>query len=448
MKIKPTTLNAYKLLHEGSLALAEVESHGMRIDTERLDRTINKASERIEKLERKLKEDDIFKDWKKEFGLKTSLGSRVQLGKVLFENLGYETKRRTKTGRAKTDEKALEELDLPFVKDYLRMEKLKKLRGTYLHGVKREVVDGILRPSFNVHLARTHRGQSDTPNFQNIPIRDPMIGKAIRSCFIPRDGHVLVEIDYGALEFRVCACFWKDSAMVEYASDSNKDIHRDIAMECYKLALGEVTKDSRFYAKNQFVFPELYGSYYVNCAKNLWSAIESGDLKTKQGTGLYEHLKSRGIKGPHAFENHIQWVEKELLKMFPDWAERRTEWWNKYRKRGWFRLMTGFVMAGVFTRNELMNFPIQGPAFHCLLWSLIRLVKWMKKEKMRSCIIGQIHDSIVADIHRDELDDYLVKAKQVMTRDVREAWPWIITPLEVDCEIAKTNWFEKREFAI
>jgi len=137
-----------------------------------------------------------------------------------------------------------------------------------------------------------------------------------------------------------------------------------------------------------------------------------------------------------------------LLKMFPDWAERRTEWWNKYRKRGWFRLMTGFVMAGVFTRNELMNFPIQGPAFHCLLWSLIRLVKWMKKEKMRSCIIGQIHDSIVADIHRDELDDYLVKAKQVMTRDVREAWPWIITPLEVDCEIAKTNWFEKREFAI
>jgi hypothetical protein len=105
---------------------------------------------------------------------------------------------------------------------------------------------------------------------------------------------VLVEVDYSALEFRIAASFWKDPAMVAYASDSSLDIHRDMAGECYML--DEVPKSSRFYAKNQFVFPILYGSYYISCAKNLWSVIETGNLETSDGIGLYDHLKSQGIR--------------------------------------------------------------------------------------------------------------------------------------------------------
>ena len=111
-------------------------------------------------------------------------------------------------------------------------------------------------------------------------------------------------------------------------------------------------------------------------------------------------------------------------------------------------MMTGFVCSGVFSRNQLYNLPVQGPAFHCLLWSLTQIVNRMKRDKMRSVVVGQIHDSIVADVHRDELDDYLQLVKQTMTVDVRKHWSWIVTPLIVEAEVAETNWYEKKAVEI
>jgi DNA polymerase-1 len=444
-------------MHQGSLALAEVEAAGMRIDVDRLDRTIEEIKNRIEKLTEELKQDEVYKVWKDRYGKKTNLSSRQQLGKVLFDELAYQPTALTKTGRPKTDEAALEAVDHQFVRDYLTIEKLKKLHTTYLLGIRREVVGEYLRAMFNLHTTKTFRSSSDRPNFQNFPIRDPEIGRLIRSCFITRDDHVLVEVDYSALEFRVCACHWKDPAMVAYASDSSLDIHRDIAAECYML--DDVPKSARFYAKNQFVFPILYGSYYISCAKNLWSVIETGNLETSDGVGLYDHLKSQGIRKlglcdsrvpPRrgTFEYHIKQVENDFNDKFPKWSTKKDVWWSDYLRKGSFRTMTGFECKGVFSRNDLYNWPIQGPAFHLLLWSLIQMVKWIRKKKMKSRIVGQIHDSLVADIHVDELDDYLAKVKQVMTEDVREAWDWVIVPLEIEAEIAETNWFEKKEVIV
>jgi DNA polymerase I-like protein with 3'-5' exonuclease and polymerase domains len=90
-----------------------------------------------------------------------------------------------------------------------------------------------------------------------------------------------------------------------------------------------------------------------------------------------------------------------------------------------------------------MNTPIQGPSFHCLLWSFTRLNAWLKKTKMRSRVSGQIHDSIFLNVHRSELQDVLTKAEQIMTKDVRDAWKWIIVPLEVEVEVGESNWYEK-----
>jgi DNA polymerase-1 len=336
--------------------------------------------------------------------------------------------------------KTLESLDVPFVKDYLSIEKLKKLQSTYLKGIKREVVDGFLHPFFDLHLARSHRPSSSRPNFQNIPIRDPLIGKLIRSCFIPRKDHVLVEIDYSALEFKIAACFWRDDSMVAYASDPNLDIHRDMASECYRLDVDNVLSTARFFAKNQFVFPILYGSYYGNCAKNLWK--ESKGLSCQDGMPLQEHLSDMGMARYQDFEEHIQNVEREFNVRFPTWSSRKEQWRRDYVRDGYFDLMTGFRCSGVYSINQLMNTPIQGPAFHCLLWCLIELVKWMIKKKMKSKVIGQIHDSIIADVHRSELDDFIQKARELMTRDIRRVWDWIIVPLDVDVETSETNWFE------
>jgi len=463
--IKPATIEAYRLMHDGALALAEVESVGMRMDVDRLDRTIDKVGERIVVLTERLKQDDVWETWKKKHKGKANLGSRIQLGDVIYKELGYKPEKYTEGSKdekkenrkPKVDEKELTKIDLPFVKTYLEIERLKKLQSTYLIGIKREVCNGLVHPSFNLHLVRTFRSSCDSPNFQNIPIRDKQIGKLIRRCFVPRPNHVLVEVDYSALEFKVAACFWKDAAMIEYASDSTLDIHRDMAAECYMLETDDVLKDVRFFAKNQFVFPTLYGSYYVNTSRNLWNAVESGDLKTVDGRSLYEHLKSNGItklgrcdsrqepvKG--TFEHHVRKVEKRFGNRFPDWTKRKGQWQARYNKRGWFKMMTGFVCSGVMSRNNLMNYPIQGPAFHLLLRSLIHAVKELKGWKSK--VIGQIHDSMIADVHEDELEDFLVLVKEIMTERVRKEWKWVVAPLSIEAEVSDTNWFEKKEIEL
>ena len=439
----PVDREAYQLMHDGAIALAQVEATGVQIDVPYLERTIAKVGRRIDSETEKLKQTDEWKVWEKKYGREANLGSRPQLGQVLFKELGHTSRNKTKTGRFSTTADDLEKLDILFVRRLIEVEKLKKLQSTYLQGILRETVDGILHAFYNLHLARTYRSSSDSPNFQNLPIRDGKIAKLLRRAFIPRKGRVLVEVDYGGHEFKIAACFWKDPAMVDYASDPKKDIHRDMAMECYKLPVEQVTKKSRFHAKNSCVFPQLYGDYYVNCAKNLWNAIDEVKLKTADGMGMKEHLSLYGVGDARAFELHIKHVEEQFNRWFPVFAKEKYEWWDRYCCNGYFRTMTGFVVQGVYTRNQVFNFPVQGPAFHCLLWSLIRVVRWLRKHKMKSRVIGQIHDSLLLDVVKGELDDVLAAVKRITLEDLRKAWKWIIVPLGIDIEGSDVNWFEK-----
>ena len=108
-------------------------------------------------------------------------------------------------------------------------------------------------------------------------------------------------------------------------------------------------------------------------------------------------------------------------------------------------MKTGFVVQGVMRKNEIINYPIQGSAFHCLLWSLIRLRRQLRKHKMRSMVVGEIYDSMLLDVYKPELDVVMAMAKEIMVDKLREAWKWIITPLSVEAEVSETNWHEKEE---
>jgi len=458
--VSPNLESAYKLMHEGSLALADVERAGMRVDTDVLKRTKAEVTQRIRKLEIELQEDEVWKLWRRRYGASASLGSRVQLGTVLFDDMGHEPQSRTKTARAKVDEVALNGIDIPFIRTYLCYEKLKKLLATYLKGVEREVVDGFIHPVFNLHLVRTYRSSSDSPNFQNQPVRDKEIGELIRSCFVPRDGHAIVEIDYGSLEVRIAACYHHDPTMLAYIRDPSKDMHRDMAAECYKLEAGQVTKEARFAAKNQFVFPEFYGSYFAQCAPQLWASAMLPDVRTVDGESMKSHLASEGLKKlgtmpkkgspPRGtFLHHIMKVENRFWgKRFHVYDQWRKDWWESYQETGKISLLTGFEIVGPMKRNDCINYPVQGAAFHCLLWSLIQMNKELQQRKMKTVIVGQVHDSLVADVHLDELDIYMELAREIMTERIVEHWPWIIVPLEVEAEIGYENWWQKKPIEI
>jgi hypothetical protein len=149
------------------------------------------------------------------------------------------------------------------------------------------------------------------------------------------------------------------------------------------------------------------------------------------------------------FEYHIKKVEqhfwKERFKVYDAWKK---SWFEQYQQEGGFLTLTGFWLDGVMNKKDVINYPIQGSAFHCLLWSLIQLTK--KLQKWKSKIVGQIHDSVIADVHIDELDAYLKLAKSVMTDRLREAFPWIIVPIEIEAEACGLNetWFDKKEIKL
>ena len=460
--MRPITDKGLKLLHEGCIALAQVEQNGIKIDVDYLQRAIANTKQRINKITVKMKNDPIFKTWRKHFGSRTNMGSRDQLGKVLFTVMEYPCPILTKTGKPKVDETALDNVDLPFVKLFVKIEKLKKANSTYLGNILRETTDGFMHPFFNLHLVQTMRSSSDHPNFQNVPLRDPKYAKVIRRAFIARHNHQIVEVDYSGIEISGAVCYHKDSNMMTYINDPKKDLHRDMAARCFKLPKKQVTKEIRYCGKNMFVFPQSYGDYYIHCAENLWEAISRMDLCTKDGTDLYSHLESEGIlelgdcdsnQDPRkrTFEKHLQKVEDDFWnKHFPDYGQWRKDWYYAYLKKGYFDTLTGFRIEGLYARNQIINYPVQCIAFHWLMWSLIRIQKILKKYKMKSLIVGQIHDSIVGDVYKKELQNYLEIVQQVMTLDIRKHWEWINVPLSIEAEVAPVggSWFEKKKVDI
>jgi DNA polymerase-1 len=488
----PISHDAVKLVHEGMLTLCQMEKVGVNIDvpyleraikkTQRkinidvpyLERAIKKTQRKIRHLEQELKDDDIYqKVWKKRFGVKTKLSSHDQLEKIIFEEMDYKrTGKLTDTGKHKADKAAFElvRLENKYVKKWFYTEELKKAVGTYLKGILRETIDGKMYPIGNLHTAITYRSSYDRINLQNLPIRVQEIAKIIRRCIVAPKGYRILEIDYGGIEVCGGACYHKDPKMIEYIENTKTDMHRDMAKQCYMLKGNKeywASKDPgmgkmvRYCAKNRFVFPEFYGSYYVQCAETLWEAIELFDLKNEDGVSLRKHLKQKGIKSRGAcnpkerpqrgtLEAHIKEVEHDFwnnrFKVYDGWKE---DWWQLYLKRGWFKFLTGFVSQGLYNWKQVCNSPIQGDAFHMLLWCMIELQKWMNEEKLKSKIVFEIHDSMVFYAYESEIDLIVEKAEEIMTKKIREHWKWIIVPLTIECELAPKggNWYEKEKVA-
>ena len=224
-----TVGDAYQLFHDGAIALAKVEANGMRIDVSRLDREIARNERKIQGLLAELKADPVFATWRRTWGSATNIGSRPQLGRVLFDVMKVPCKAwSAKSKRPKVDEAALSQIDLPFVKKWQEAETVRILNTTFFGGIKQEISGEYIHPVFDLHTVTSYRGSSSSPNAQNFK-KD----KRLRRCFIPEDGDHFVELDFGGHEFRIAAAVHADPEMIRYASDPNMDVHRDYAAKIF-----------------------------------------------------------------------------------------------------------------------------------------------------------------------------------------------------------------------
>lgn len=478
------TPEAYQLLHEGAIALAQVEAAGLKIDTEYLQRAIKKCTYRIKDLEDRLVKDDLFKTWKKRFAQKTNLGSLDQLAHILFKVMGlpcyhFTPKSTPKNPIPSAKQEALELVDIPFVQDYMKWRKLSDTKGKYLEGILRETVDGWYHPEFNLHLTSTFRSSSGSDketdqssstrsvNFQNFPVRDPERSKTIRRTIISPDGYCTVEIDFSTIEVRVGCCRHFDPVLIDYVKNSPpKDMHRDTAQEMFFLKENQVDKKTtRDWAKNRFVFPAFYGSVYFQMAPNLWKAIVGKNPEIPGvGKKLLDHLKDHGITElgdctpggdpqPGSFARHIKKVEDSLwnkrLTVYRDWKRKI---WEQFLRDGAIQTLTGFVIQGwsgkkgMLSRNDSSNHDIQGSSFHCLLKCITLIQKWLKKYKSKAHIVGQIHDSQISYVPEKEVGNFIEGCHDIMTRKLPKLWPWIIVPLEVEPDVSPPglSWYHKK----
>ncbi len=447
MRIKATTADAYRLFHDGALALARAERQGIRVDLEYCGRMSRGLARRIGYYRRKLEATKFYRHWRAMYGEKTNIDSNHQLARLLYHGMKITPPKLTSSGEGATDEEALNQIDLPELQLVLKIRKLSKLKSTYLEAFVREQHDGYLHPSFNLHDVRTYRSSSSGPNFQNIPKRDEESMRICRRALLPRPGYMLMEVDFSALEVNISACYHQDPVMLGYLRDKKSDMHLDMAKQIFMFEQLDKSIPAHYRlrqaAKNGFVFPQFYGDYYANNAKTLCEWVKLPQSKWKAGMGIElpdgshiaDHLISKGVRSFDNFTEHVKGVEDDFwnnrFKVYNEW---RKSWVEQYRRRGYLRMLTGFVCSGVMGRNEIINYPIQGTAFHCLLLTFTLLDRVMVEEGWASRLVGQIHDSIVMDVHPDEVDHIRKVTNHIVKKRLPAKWDWIIVPLEVEVE--------------
>jgi DNA polymerase I len=362
--------------------LVDMEFEGIRIDEEFL----NDYSKELEK-DAKKAEEGVYK----QAGVRFNLASPKQLGEVLFDKLKLDpSAKKTKTGQYQTGEDVLLKLAVKghqIVDDILTFRELTKLKSTYVDALPLMInkKTGRVHTSYAQAVAVTGRLSSNNPNLQNIPVRTDR-GKEIRKAFIPRDSkHILLSADYSQIELRIVAAISGDANMCKAFQDGT-DIHTATAARVYNIEEKDVTKEMRYKAKS-VNFGIIYGQGAFGLADNLGisrtEAKEIIDNYKKQFPGIQKYMDDT-----INFARENGYVETLMG-----------------RKR-WLRDINSanFTVRGFAERNAI-NSPIQGTAADMIKLAMQKVQAAMKKEKMESKMLLQVHDELVFDALKSEVKE-------------------------------------------
>ena len=407
------TLTLYKKVELPLVeVLTDMECEGINLDTDFLSELSKGLSSDIQKLEKA-----IFEAAGETF----NLASPKQLGPILFEKLKLVDKpKKTKTGQYSTAEDVLSYLakDHPIVSDILDWRSLQKLQNTYVDALPKEInpKTGRVHTIYNQAVAATGRLSSNNPNLQNIPIRTER-GQQVRKAFIPRDeNHVLMAADYSQIELRIIAALSKDEGMVS-AFQNNEDIHAATAAKVFGVPLEEVTREQRSNAKT-VNFGIIYGvsAFGLSQQTNLNRAESKELIETYYAT--YPKLRAY-IQDQIDFARDHGYVATVLGR-------------RRYLKD---INSQNAIVRGAAERNAV-NAPIQGSAADIIKLAMIAIQKRLRQEKWNSKMLLQVHDELVFDVPKSEVDTLKTMVKTEMENAFQ-----LEVPLVVDIGMG-SHWLE------
>lgn len=412
-KIKEESMEEllYKIEMPLALALSEMESIGFKVDGAMLDDLAVKFKSELEK-----SQVEIYNLADEEF----NINSPKQLGKILFEKLDLPVIKKTKTGYS-TNADVLDKLrDKHEIIDKITyFRQLSKIYSTYVEGLRKVIdVDKCIHSTFTQTVTTTGRLSSTEPNLQNIPIKYEM-GREIRKVFIAREeDDVILSADYSQIELRVLAHMSGDKSMIK-AFNEHSDIHRKTAAEVFNVNTSEVTSIMRSRAK-AVNFGIIYGISDFSLSQDLKitrkEAKEYMDIYFER----YPNIK-KFIDGVLEEATDLGYVKTML---------------NRRRFIPEIKASNKIVKA--LGERLAMNAPIQGTAADIIKLAMVNVSDELKKRKLKSRLILQVHDELILNVVKEELEEVkeLVKNKMETVLDLE-------VPLDVDINIGKT-WYEAK----
>ncbi len=390
--------------------LYDMEQAGIRVNAEELRRYGEALVGRIGELEQQIHE---------AAGERFNINSPKQLGVILFEKLGMQGGKKTKTGYS-TSAEVLDKLapEHPIVRDILEYRQLTKLKSTYADGLAGCIAeDGRIHSNFNQTITATGRISSTEPNLQNIPVRMEL-GRLIRKVFIPREGCVFVDADYSQIELRVLAHMSGDETLIE-AYRQAEDIHRITASQVFHVPFEEVTPLQRRNAK-AVNFGIVYGISSFGLSQDL-------DISRKEaGEYIRRYFETYpGIKG--------------FLDGLVEEAKERGFVTTMYgRRRPIPELKSSNFAQRSFGERVAMNSPIQGTAADIIKIAMIRVHDRLKKEGLKSRLILQVHGELLIEAFEEEAE----QVEKILQEEMQQAADLSVA-LEIDMHRGK-NWYEAK----
>ena len=404
-----------KLYHEVELplvtVLAHLEINGFLVDDNQLKEFADKLGEKIDALT-----NEIYMLAGEEF----NINSPKQLGVILFEKLELKPVKKTKTGYA-TNADVLEKLrdKHPIVNFIMEYRQLAKLKSTYCDGLTAVVNPNTHRihSVFTQTVTVTGRLSSTEPNLQNIPTRTEL-GREIRKMFVAKEGYVLVDADYSQIELRVLAHIANDETMIN-AFRNNEDIHAVTASQVLGIPLEDVTKEQRSSAK-AVNFGIVYGIGEFSLAQDLHISVKEAKAYIESYLEKYHGVRNymESIKEQAKKDGYV----KTMLNRIRYIPELKSPNYNIRQ----------------FGERVALNTPIQGTAADIIKLAMVRVDNRLINEGLKSKLILQVHDELIVEAHKDEVD----KVKQILSEEMQSAME-LNVPLKVDMSTGH-SWYDAK----
>lgn len=393
-----------------SYTLGDMEYNGVYVDKEILNQMGIEIKNKIFEVEK-----NIYEIVGHEF----NISSPQQLGTVLFEELNLPSKKKGKTGYSTAADVLNKLVDKhPIINMIIEYRMLTKLYNTYIEGLISSIhTDGKVHTIYTQTLTRTGRLSSIEPNLQNIPIRYEY-GKLIRKAFLPSPNSLILSSDYSQIELRVLAHMANVEALID-AFNNDIDIHTKTASDIFNVPISEVTKSMRRIAK-AVNFGIIYGISGYGLSENLGISTKEASNFIEQYLNTYPGIKTymdETIKKAH---------ENKYVKTLFN------------RKRNIPELDNKNYMIRSGAERIALNTPIQGTSADIIKIAMVEASKKLKKNNMKTKMILQVHDELIFDVFKDELD--MVKE---IVKETMEGVCKMSVPLKVDIEVG-TDWYDAK----